>query len=208
MSELAESNRNWSVLLLGGPSGAGKTSVSYALARRFGVGISEIDDLYIVAKDFTTPAQQPALHAWDTHPRAHDLAAEQILEMHIAACRVMSASIEAVVANHLETDTPIVLEGDYLLPEVPARIRSRVAAVFLYEPDEAQIVRNFAQREPDGGEQAKRARVSWLFGRWLKDECRRLDLLALPARPWTTVVDRIVEALDRKTSRHDSGAPA
>jgi len=31
--------------------------------------------------------------------------------------------LEAVVANHLETDTPIVLEGDYLLPEVPARSR-------------------------------------------------------------------------------------
>ena len=66
MSEAADIERSWSVLLLGGPSGVGKTSVSYALARRFGVGLSEIDDLYIVAKQMTTPAQQPVLHRWDT----------------------------------------------------------------------------------------------------------------------------------------------
>ncbi len=183
------------MLLLGGPSGAGKTSVSYALARRFGVGLSEIDDLYIVAKQMTTPAQQPVLHAWDTHPRALDLAAEQILEMHIAACRVMSASIEAVVANHVETDTPIVLEGDYVLPEVLPRAGKRIAAVFLYEPDEMQIVRNFAQREPDAGEQAKRARVSWLFGQWLREECGRYGAVALPSRPWASVLERITEAI-------------
>jgi 2-phosphoglycerate kinase len=194
LSDVAPKPPDWSVLLIGGPSGAGKTSVSYALARRFQVGLSEIDDLYIVAKQLTTPAQQPALHAWDTTPRAQELAAERILEMHIGACRVMSPSIEAVVANHVETNTPIVLEGDYLLPEVLPRLR-RATAVFLYEPDEAQLVRNFAQREPDSGEQAKRARVSWLFGRWIKDECDRLGLIALPPRPWDTVIDRIVEAI-------------
>ena len=64
--------------------------------------------------------------------------------MHIAACRVMSPSIEAVMSNHVETNTPIVLEGDYVLPEVLPRAGDRVAAVFLYEPDETQIVRNFA----------------------------------------------------------------
>ena len=195
MSETDLNELPWSVLLLGGPSGVGKTSASYALARRFGVGICEIDDLHIVAKAMTTPAQQPVLHRWDTDPRAHALSAERILELHIAVCRVMSPSIEAVVSNHVETNTPIVLEGDYVLPEVLPRVGSRVAAVFLYEPDETQIVRNFARREPDGGEQAKRARVSWLFGRWLKEECARHGAIALPPRPWNTLLDRIVEAI-------------
>src|SRR4029453_5631837 len=163
----------------------GKTSVSYALARRFEVGLSEIDDLHIVAKQMTTPAQQPVLHAWDSNPRAHELPAERILELHIAVCRVMSPSIEAVVANHVETNTPIVLEGDYLLPELLPRMQG-TAAVFLYEPDESQLVRNFAHREPGDGERVKRARVSWLFGRWLMDESERLGLVALPARPWST----------------------
>jgi 2-phosphoglycerate kinase len=195
LSKVEPNELPWRVLLLGGPSGVGKTSVSYALARRFGVGICEIDDLHIVAKQITTPAQQPVLHQWDTDPRAQGLSAERILELHIAVCRVMSPSIEAVMFNHVETNTPIVLEGDYVLPEVLSRVGSRVAEVFLHEPDEAQIVRNFAQREPGGGEQAKRARVSWLFGRWLKEECSRHGAIALPPRPWNTLLDRIVEAI-------------
>src|SRR5450432_682724 len=34
--------RQWQVLLLGGPSGVGKTAVSYRLAHYFGVGITEV----------------------------------------------------------------------------------------------------------------------------------------------------------------------
>ena len=73
--------------------------------------------------------------------------------------------------------------------------RVRVAAVFLYEPDENQILRNFAQREPGAGEQTKRARVSWLFGRWLKEECARYGAIALQPRPWNTLLDRVVETI-------------
>jgi tRNA A37 N6-isopentenylltransferase MiaA len=49
MSSLSEAHiRRWQVLLLGGPSGAGKTAVSYRLARHFGVGITEVDDFQVV----------------------------------------------------------------------------------------------------------------------------------------------------------------
>ncbi len=197
MKEVSKGRHPWDVLLLGGPSGVGKTSVSYALARRFDVGITEVDDLHIAVERLTTPKQQPILHYWSTHPQAIDLSAEQILELHISVCRVLSPAIRAVVANHIETRTPIVLEGDYLLPELMVRDAAeqstveRATSVFLYEPDEAQIVRNFAAREPDMAEQTKRARVSWLFGQWLADECHRIGLAALPTRPWDTLLDRI-----------------
>lgn len=200
MDEHTKPRIPWDVLLLGGPSGVGKTSVSYPLARRFDVGIAEVDDLHIAVERMTTPEQQPVLHYWRTNPQAIHLSAERILELHIAVCRVLSPVIQAVIANHIESRTPIVLEGDYLLPELMARGEAnqpnseRARCVFLYEPDETQIVRNFAAREPDEAEQTKRARVSWLFGRWLADECQRFGLAALPARPWDTVLDRIAAA--------------
>lgn len=34
----------WQVLLLGGASGVGKSSVSYRLAQHYGVGLTEVDD--------------------------------------------------------------------------------------------------------------------------------------------------------------------
>ena len=38
----------WQVLLFGGASGVGKTSVSYRLAQHFGVGITEVDDFQAI----------------------------------------------------------------------------------------------------------------------------------------------------------------
>ena len=46
---------------------------------------------------------------------------EEILEAFIRTCRALSPAIEAVVTNHLETNRPVLLEGDYLLPELAAR---------------------------------------------------------------------------------------
>jgi 2-phosphoglycerate kinase len=196
MEERPELRRSWDVLLIGGASGVGKTSVSYRLARHFDVGITEVDDLFIALETLTTPEQQPVLHYWRTNPEAANLTAEGIVELHTAVCRALSPAIEAVIANHIEECTPIVLEGDYLLPELLARTASvRVKGVWLYEPDAAQITRNYALREPDEGDQSGRAHVSWLFGNWLHGECQRYGLAALPARPWETLIERIREAI-------------
>lgn len=193
-------NRPWDVLLVGGAAGTGKTSVSYALARHFEVGITEVDDLHLVLETLTTPAQQPLLHYWRTKPDSVEMTAEQIVELHIAVGRVLLPALAAVCANHIESQTPIILEGDYILPEIlaqpsPAFNQARVQAIFLHEADAAQIAHNFLTREPEGGEQAGRARVSQLFGEWLRAECGRYTLHALPARPWHTLFGRILQTL-------------
>ena len=198
-----ENRPEWDALLLGGASGTGKTSVSYRLARHFAVGITEVDDLHLFLRTMTTPEQQPILHYWFTNPEAFTMSPEEILTLHISVCRVLLPAFEAVVLNHVDERTPFVLEGDYLIPELlcqsgctDAVSAGRVRGVFLYEPDEAQIVRNFLRREPNEGEQTGRARVSWLFGQWLKEDCERRGLIALSARPWDTLLDRVIEAIN------------
>ena len=187
--------RRWDVLLIGGASGTGKTSVSYRIAREFGAGITEVDDLWIMAEALTTPEQQPVLHRWSTDPSAFDWPAERIVEHTIDVCRTLAPGIRGVIANHLKERTPVVLEGDYLLPELVPADEPRVRAVFLHEPDEARIAANFLQREPDAGPQLKRARVSWLYGRWLRDEAERRGTPALEARPWESLLDRVLDAI-------------
>ena len=189
----------WRVLLIGGASGTGKSSLSYALARHFGVNVTEIDDLRTAVKSSSTAEQHPVLHYWDTHPEAVSWSAERILELHRSVCRVLEPAVGAVVADHV-AGTPVILEGDYLLPEGAANLvrecpSGTVRAVFLVEDSEAQLVRNFASREPEGGEQYGRARVSRLFGEWLQSECDRLGLVALPARPWETLLGRTLRAV-------------
>ncbi|HEU5101248.1 MAG TPA: hypothetical protein VFU22_19625 [Roseiflexaceae bacterium] len=191
--------RSWDVLLLGGASGTGKTSVSYRLARYFEVALTEVDDFQVILECMTTPEQQPALHYWNTHPEAAELPAERIVELQIAVGQAMLPALAAVIANHLESRTPIVLEGDFILPALLAHpsiaehaAAGAVRAIFVTEPDEAQIVENYLRREPQYGPQHGRARVSWLYNQWLEQEARRYGGTVVPARPWDTVLERIV----------------
>jgi len=189
------------VLLLGGASGVGKTSVSYRLASYFGVGICEVDDLFIVLERMTTPEQYPELHHYRLDP--DEIAAMTEAE-HLAALsgisRVMTAALEPVIANHIETGTPIILEGDFIQPSLAVRpvfgetpAAGQVRAIFLYE-DEDQIARNLHVRE--GGEQRGRARVSWRYGQWLCREAERFGIPTVATRPWETVLERVIAALE------------
>jgi 2-phosphoglycerate kinase len=194
--------RSWQVLLLGGASGAGKTAVSYRLARHFDIALTEVDDFQVMLECMTTPEQQPALHYWRTHPEAADLPAEQIMKLQIAIGEAMLPGLAAVIANHLESAAPVVLEGDFILPALLAHPSltdlapaGAVRAIFVSEPDEAQLVENYLQREPQHGPQHGRARVSWLYSRWLEQEAPRYGAAVVPARPWGTVLERIIAAL-------------
>ncbi|HLG62070.1 MAG TPA: hypothetical protein VKY19_09065 [Ktedonosporobacter sp.] len=189
--------RSWQVLLLGGASGTGKTSVSYRLAHHFRIGITEVDDFQVILECMTTPAEQPVLHYWRTHPEAANQSAEEILEHTIAVGQVMAPALEAVIANHIESQAPVVLEGDFILPAVATApsFAGLVRAVFLYEESEEQLRQNFLQREPEEGIQEKRARVSWLYGQWLKQEAERVGAIALSARPRDDLFERILLAI-------------
>jgi 2-phosphoglycerate kinase len=194
--------RSWEVLLIGGASGTGKTSVAYRVAHYFTVGITAIDDFQVILERMTTPEQQPVLHFWRTHPDPGLLTAEEIMRQGLEVARAMTPALDAVIADHLDAKVPVVLEGDFIAPMLATQPvfdgqsnAGRVRAVFLYEPDEAQILRNFSLREPGAGVQDKRARVSWLQGQWLRRECGRLGIPAVPAGPWGTLFTRVLEAV-------------
>ncbi|MGH2468158.1 MAG: hypothetical protein ACRDGL_10590 [Candidatus Limnocylindrales bacterium] len=199
--------RSAQVWLFGGPSGAGKSRVSYPLGRALGLPVLEVDDIVEALLAMTTPDQQPTLHHWRIHPEAQALETAAIVELQIAVARAIEPALEAVVANHLETDLPAIIEGDYPLPSFAARAAfgsepadGRVRAVFLDEPDQGWLIRNFAAREPAAGPQVGRATVSRLYGTWLAREAAALRLPVVAARPWDTAMDRVVAAFSGQGS--------
>ncbi len=166
-------------MLLGGPSGVGKTTLARRLAYQLRMDVTQLDDLFMSVRRLTTPASHPSLHALRTHPDVDSLAAEEIVEMFRALCAAFAPAIETVVEEHVAERSPVLLEGDYLLPETVACLRARhrsgdaIRALFLFEADEQRILANYRAREPAAGAQTMRARVSWLHGQWMKEECAR-----------------------------------
>lgn len=191
----------WQVLLLGGASGVGKTSVSYRLAQHYNVGLTEVDDFQVVLEHMTDPGRYPAFHYWRTHTEeASRMDADAQLALFLRYASTLEEALALVIGNHLETRMPVILEGDFILPSLAVRDiygeeppDGQVRAIFLYE-EEAQIARNYRQRE--GHEQPQRARTSWRVSEWLRAEAALLNLPAVPARPWETVLERIIKAVD------------
>jgi 2-phosphoglycerate kinase len=194
--------RPWDVLLVGGPSGAGKSSLAYPLAREQGLPVLEIDDIICALQAMTTPEQQPELFYWQTHPGALAAPADEIMRQGIALTAAVEPALAAVVGNHLETNMPVVIEGDFLRPSFAVQSRyadqsagTRVRGIFVMEDDPGQIVANYAAREPDAGDQKVRAEVSVAWSRWLAAEAQRHGVPAIASRPWTDLIARAYAAL-------------
>lgn len=188
-------DRAWTALLIGGPSGAGKSCTAYALAQEYGVSVLEIDDIGQALEAVTTAQTLPALHFWDRGTDWKDIGVAGNVDWLIRVGEEIAPALRAVVQNHLEGDVPIIIEGDFLHPELAASFEdARVKAFFVREADEQQMIRNYAARE--GGEaQDFRAAISVAYGEWIADACVRLGLPLLEARPWDSVVDRAIASL-------------
>lgn len=189
------SDQPWIVTVVCGASCVGKSWVAKRLAARYDVPLGEADDICMAVKAMTTPEQQPLLHYWDTHPEAGGWPPAKIAELHLSVAETLRVAHHTVVADHVEFQAPVVLEGDYLLPDLAVGFDGKVRAFVLAEPDEDQIVANYLAREPERGEQRFRARVSVEVNARLVARARAAGVPVVPARPWKDGLDRVDAAL-------------
>ncbi|GJG89803.1 hypothetical protein tb265_49840 [Gemmatimonadetes bacterium T265] len=185
--------RPWEVLLLGGSSGVGKSTVARELAQRFGVAWSQVDGHRLLLARATTAETHPALHADCAADAPDALSAEALCARWIEVARCMSAALEVVIALHAATRASMVLEGDTLVPALAAQrvfdgvpVGRRVRAVYLWEPDETCLRARYLARGRGfqwltAAQQSREVRRSWLYGCWLRDEAERRGVPVVPA---------------------------
>ncbi len=208
-SGMAE-RREWTVLLIGGPSGVGKTIAAQEIARRFGVSWLQVDDLRLALQRsrVTLPEGTDALYFFEETPNVRHLPPERLRDALIAVGAVMSPAIEVVIENHVDQNAPVVIEGDGILPSLLGResvrlraIGGEVRAAFIVESDENAIYVNIVVRGRGmvgWSEEEVRAdaRAKWLYGQWVMGEARRYGVPVLEPRPWDTLIERLMRASD------------
>lgn len=195
---------DWTVLLIGGSSGTGKTLLAKQSGLHFGIPWLQVDDLRLALQRsrVTLLEHTEALYFFEETPRVWELSAERLRDALIAVGQVMAPALEVVIENHVDTAAPVIIEGDAILPSLLARpsVQDRAAngnvrTVFLVEPEEDTIFANMVARNRGtaartGAKLRTEAHAKWLFGRWLADEAARYGLPVVEARPWLTLLER------------------
>jgi 2-phosphoglycerate kinase len=202
--------RPWQVLLIGGTSGVGKTSVAREVARHFDMPLSQVDGYRLMLERTTSPDAFPALHAYRSRPATHPGDAPALCTAWAEVAHEVSRALEIVVAFHAATGAPLVLEGDTLLPRLAtARVLAgvpvvrQIRAVFLHEPGEARLAARLATR--GRGYQlltadARRCELlrNMAYGRWLASEAARAGCAVVePEDGVVATAERIVSLLSR-----------
>lgn len=210
---------DWSILLIGGVSGTGKTNAAVQIAFQAGCPWLQVDDLRLALQrsNVTLPQSTDDLYFFLKTPQVWSLPPERLCQALVAVGEVMAPAIEVVSESHIATQLPIVIEGDGVLPSVFARealqrdIRmGRVRGAFLIEPDEEKLLENLLKRHRGidhmtETELRTEAHAKWLFGHWLIKEAQRYGLPVIESRPWSTLPRRLLKAIHRWKPQESSG---
>ncbi len=206
---------SWKVLLIGGSSGVGKTTLAQILAKRFNISLILADDIRLAIQQITTRDSLPNLHIFDNDQAAAALSAEQLFQSLITIGQAMSPALKIIAAHHVVVAGigRILIEGDNVLPAMAAQhqfselqhfqgltTNDEIHSVFLYEPEEASLLENMQKRgrgfsNLSLAEQYRLAHASWLFGQWIYQEAQIYNLPVFAVRPWDSLLDRVLAAI-------------
>ncbi|MEJ2290378.1 MAG: hypothetical protein P8Y05_01530 [Deinococcales bacterium] len=114
------------VLLVGGPPGAGKTTLGAALSHRLRITSLTVDDLVVAARAITTPETHPGLWALSRVP-VHEYFTDSSVEQLVAdAAQRHEATwpmVRDVIRKHASAGgSPIVIDGWHVRPHQVAEL--------------------------------------------------------------------------------------
>lgn len=121
--------------LVGGPPGAGKTTLARHLASDLAIPTITIDDIRTALLALTTPQSHPELHVVglpDPWTYFTETRPEQQLEDGVTQNEALWPAVEKVIRKHARAGRSLVIDGWHLIPEiVQASNLDSVEAVWL-----------------------------------------------------------------------------
>ena len=142
------------ILLLGGTTGSGKTSLALEVAQRLGVArVASTDSIRQILRIILTPDLVPALHTSSFDVDLNDVQVggeDPVLAGFHAQAAVVSVGIRAMIDRAVEENTSLILDGVSLVPgliDIDAyRDVAHVIFLVVARLDEAAFRNHFIER--------------------------------------------------------------
>lgn len=192
---------NWTVLLIGGTSGAGKTYLAQQIGERYGISHMEADDLRVALRTVTNREVHPELFTFVDHQNyLEEFTQEQFVEKHLETSETVFVAINDIINKHIGFNERIVIDGDSITPKLLAkRNQEGIKAIFLYDDlehiRERQIKRNRnKKRTPEKME--TNARFSYAYSEALRAQAEENGFQTVKASPIETLFERVISILE------------
>jgi len=197
---------DWTVLLIGGPAAVGKTSAAKRIAVVSGASLLQVDDVWLALQRAIDPADSPLLHTFAS-PEVWRRSTAELVALKRELAELVSSSLEFVVANHLEADDKIVIEGVWITPEFATRATyagstagARRRSAFVLEEDAAKIrdtmlVRGHGFAEWSEADREAMAVMQAGYAKWLRTQALMRRAPIVDARPLGHLAERILAVI-------------
>jgi 2-phosphoglycerate kinase len=195
------------LVLIGGPSATGKTTLAQALSRQFSLQHIDLDLFYLAFREVVPSESAPVL----LHPQDEAFWAAPVNDLvrsYLELQEFLAPALESVLASLIARQRPALLEGTWLLPALAAAGCFKddvdfvdVRALFLFEPDALEMDRRRRARQDPWSRvfaepvMQNIAAMRHAHGLELKRQAEALGLPALECRPFETLEERAIKAL-------------
>ena len=160
------------IVLLGGTSGVGKTSVGVALANMLKISrVASTDEIRQVMRLMISPDLMPTLHkssyaAWETFPQGSVEEVDPLIPaFHDQATRVC-VGVRATIERAIEESTSLVIDGVHILPDLLDLKPYKNQAVFvfanLYIADAKMYRERFKQRGKEASSRSEHRYLKYM----------------------------------------------
>ena len=183
------------IILIGGGSSVGKTTLARMLGERLGLNYLELDH-------YLQKINDPELLFHNDDPAFWYQSAQVLCDRLVHVAEQAEPYIRLLVTKWLSEKKTGIIEGEQIHPQLAEQLTSSedMRAVFVIESDPKRLYRILKQRsqrfrELNKVQQHRVVEMDRLFGLWLRSQAELRQLAWLEAQPWATLVERTMARL-------------